>query len=337
MSSQPSVVTTTVDLGREELQHGYIRVPYSHDRSAYGHIPIPVSVARRGEGPTVLLTGGVHGDEYECPVALMRPIREFSVERLTGRIVMIPALNFPACLSGRRTFLIDHLALNWRLPGDRNGMPTDTIAHDLKTVLLPMADYCFDFHAGGASLRYLPSLIAERPKADRQRCQLEALSGGFHPPRVLFMDMLSGDRFIAAAAARNICFLAGEFGGGGNLDLDGLELLADGLPGVLSALGVFDRGQPTRRSAWGEMSRRPSVKGLDHYIFAPRPGIFEPCFRLGETVEHGRIAGTIHNPHMPWRASAEIRFAGSGIALCIRTPALVAAGDCLGHFASDGP
>jgi hypothetical protein len=338
MSSQPSLVTATVDFNREGLQHGYIRVPYSHDRSTYGHIPIPVSVALRGDGPTVLLTGGVHGDEYEGPVALMRLIREFSIERLNGRIVMIPALNFPAYLSGTRTSPIDHLDLNRRFPGDRNGMPTDMIAHYLETVLLPMADYCFDFHAGGASLRYLPTLIAERPKTDRQRCQLDALISGFHPPRVLFMDMLGEDRLIAAAAARNnVCFLTGEFGGGGSLDLDGLEILAEGLQGVLSALGVFDRGHPTRRCARGEMPRRLSVKGMDHYIFAPCPGIFEPCFRLGETVEHGRIAGYIHDPHIPWRAPVEIRFAGSGIALCIRTTALVAAGDCLGHLASDEP
>src|SRR5438067_12229587 len=86
MSNQSSLVTATVDFDRDGLQHGYIQVPYSHDRSAYGRILIPIVVARRGNGPTVLLTGGVHGDEHEGPIALMRLIREVSLENLAGRL-----------------------------------------------------------------------------------------------------------------------------------------------------------------------------------------------------------------------------------------------------------
>lgn len=70
-----SLITATVDFARDGLQTGVLRLPHSHDRSAYGHVPIPIMVAKRGQGPTLLLTGANHGDEYEGPVALMHLMR----------------------------------------------------------------------------------------------------------------------------------------------------------------------------------------------------------------------------------------------------------------------
>ena len=338
MSNERPLVTATVDFDRDGIQQGHIEVPFSHDRSAYGRIPIPLVVGRRGDGPTVLLTAGVHGDEYEGPIALTRLIHQLSLENINGRLIIIPALNFPAYLAGTRTSPVDRLNLNRRFPGERNGPPTDMIAHYVETTLMPMADYCFDFHAGGASLNYLPSLITDRPKSEKQRIRLDNLVAAFRPPRVLYMDILDEDRLIAAAARRhNVCFLTGEFGGGGALDPTGLEVLSDGLSEVLSAVGVLRNGPVKNRIRNGGTTRKLSVNGSAHYIFATRPGIFEPCFRLGDEVEKDRIAGYIHDPFAPWQEPSEIRFAGSGIAVCIRTQALVAPGDCLGHLASEEP
>ncbi len=53
-------------------QHGFLNCRIRRDDSAWGAVMIPVTVIRRGEGPTVLLTGGNHGDEYEGPIALSK-------------------------------------------------------------------------------------------------------------------------------------------------------------------------------------------------------------------------------------------------------------------------
>jgi predicted deacylase len=338
MSGQRSLITATVDFGRDGLQRGHIRVPYSHDRSAYGHIPIPVLVARRGIGPTVLLTSGVHGDEYEGPIALMRLMRDLQLDKVSGQLIIIPALNFPACLAGIRTSPIDGLNLNRRFPGERNGAPTDMIAHYIETELMPLCDYCFDFHAGGASLDYLPMLIVERPRSPAWQEEFERLAAAFQPPRVLYMDMLGEDRVISAAAERhNVRFVTGEFGGGGTVNVECLRLLRDGLTAVLKELGVLLNDNDEVRTGGRDPICRLSVKGMTHYIFATRSGIFEPCFRLGDCIKKGQTAGYIHDPVAPWQAPDEIHFAGDGIALCIRTHSLVSAGDCLGHLGSVEP
>ena len=67
---KPSPVRTTIDFEQDGLQHGFLKLPLSHDESAYGSVMIPISMAKNGEGPTALLTGGNHGDEYEGPIAL---------------------------------------------------------------------------------------------------------------------------------------------------------------------------------------------------------------------------------------------------------------------------
>jgi len=70
MSNLPSLIAADVGFERTGFQTGTLRLPRSHDRSAYGHVPIPLAVlnAGTGTGPTVLLTGGKHGDEHEGPV-----------------------------------------------------------------------------------------------------------------------------------------------------------------------------------------------------------------------------------------------------------------------------
>ena len=65
-----SRLSADIDLGAEGKAAGFVRVPHSVHRSAYGWIPIPVACIRHGEGPQVLVMAGNHGDEYAGQIAL---------------------------------------------------------------------------------------------------------------------------------------------------------------------------------------------------------------------------------------------------------------------------
>jgi predicted deacylase len=326
-----SLISATVDYDRDGVQTGVLRLPHSHDRSAYGHIPIPVFVAKRGPGPTLLLTGATHGDEYEGPVALMHLMRGLADGPLKGRVIVVPGLNFPAYLAARRVSPIDEVNLNRAFPGQSRGTPTQLIADYVERVLMPLADVAIDLHAGGSSLNYLPTLFVMRSSDPAKQAEIDRLAQAFAPPRMLVMDMLGEDRTIDQAAARNgVLFLTGEFGGAATVSPEGVAVVRRGLAGVMGALGMA----PPPESA-GAPIRRMEVRGEQHYIFAPRPGIFEPAFRLGDEVKAGQRAGLVHDLHEPWRTPTEVTFQGSGLAICIRTFARVEPGDCLGHLASD--
>lgn len=327
-------VTTDIDFDRDGIQTGSLQVPYSHDRDAYGFLPVPLMVARNGAGPTVLLTGANHGDEYEGSVAIMHLMRELKLDQLRGRLILIPALNFPAYLNGTRTSPIDKGNLNRLFPGDPNGSPTQMVAHYIESELMSKADYILDFHAGGTSMDYLPTLFVNRPTDADSKAKTEQLIKAFGAPRLMYLDNLESELMIGSAARKSGTFFAtGEFGGNGAVGLDGLAIVERGIKGLLHALGMvpaFDPGDspsPTRRYSFRK----------EHYIFAPVPGIFEPAFRLGDEVKAGSLAGLIHDPYRPWNEPERVHFRGSGLAVMLRTLARVEAGACLGHLAEEEP
>ena len=97
-------IVSTLDFDRNGKQIGWLHVPHSVTRSAYGVLPIPVAVIRNGAGPQVLLTAGNHGDEYEGQVVLTRLIQELQPAQIRGGLVIIPALNQPAVLAALKKF-----------------------------------------------------------------------------------------------------------------------------------------------------------------------------------------------------------------------------------------
>ena len=331
-SSERSLIHTDVDFDRAGFQYGHLRLPRSHDRSGYGYVPVPLAVLNGGPGPTLLLTGGNHGDEYEGPVALMRLLRRMPQMRLRGRVIVIPGLNFPALLNATRTSPIDGGNLNRAFPGRRNGTLTEMIAHYVDTELLPLCDVAFDIHAGGASTNYLPTLLVSPPQEPARRAEYRKWVDALGVPYALVMDLLGEDRtFAAAAARRNLHFLCGEFGGHAMCSRDGLDIVQRAIDRLLAAMHMVE---PLLESV-SAPTRLARVDGRSHYVFAPVGGIFEPAFRLGETVQADQTAGWIHDPRRPNLPPCEVRFLGAGFVICTRTLAQVEPGDCLVHLAAD--
>ncbi|WP_288142733.1 succinylglutamate desuccinylase/aspartoacylase family protein [Mesorhizobium sp.] len=102
MSGTTTRVWTDVDIEAEGVSHGYLRVPFSTNDSCYGWIPVPISVIRNGDGPSVLLMAGNHGDEYEGQVLLMKLLRTLPAEAVEGRLIILPGVNAPAVAAGNR-------------------------------------------------------------------------------------------------------------------------------------------------------------------------------------------------------------------------------------------
>src|SRR5699024_7533365 len=138
----------TVDFERDGVQHGYLRLPYSRDDSAWGAVMIPVTVVKNGSGPTALFTGGNHGDEYEGPLALSKLASSLDPKAVAGRVIIVPFMNAPAVRAGTRTSPIDQGNLNRSFPGRPDGTVTQKIADYFQRSLLPMADLVLDIHSG---------------------------------------------------------------------------------------------------------------------------------------------------------------------------------------------
>src|SRR5436190_24375283 len=241
-----SRLSPEIDLDGSGRQTGFLRLPHSVHRSAYGWVPIPIAAISNDTGPTILLIAGNHGDEYEGQVALGRLIRELDPGEVQGRIIILPSANFPAAMAGSRTSPLDQGNLNRSFPGDSTGGPTAQIAYYIEHELLPRCDFVLDIHSGGSSLTYLPSTLGRRPDTPEGVERAIELMRVFGAPIGYLVDGGGwGDMTLTAAAARaGVRHMSTELAGGGQVTPTALRIAEDGVRRVLHALRALTTPPP---------------------------------------------------------------------------------------------
>ncbi|MBP0625311.1 succinylglutamate desuccinylase/aspartoacylase family protein [Cupriavidus consociatus] len=326
--STPTRIWSPIDFSRDGKQSDCLRLPISTDLSAYGWIPIPVVCIRNGDGPTAVLIAGTHGDEYEGQIALMELARSIEPSQIHGRIIILPALNYPAVEAGRRVSPIDEGNLNRVYPGKAHGTATEMIAHYVTEIILPLADIVVDLHSGGRSLEYQPCALI-RPSADRERHQqLLELVRVFGAPVSYLTDGKGGGgntTLPAAAELLGVPVITAELGGGATYRQKGKDIASSGVRRLLSHLGIRE----DREVAAADETRMTDVPGREYYLYAESDGLFEPAVAVGVDVTAGQHAGYLHSFCRPTEPPIALSFPASGLIACHRFPTLTRRGDCL--------
>ena len=124
-----TTVFSDIDWNTPGKQVGTLSLPHSPDDDAWGVIPFAAASIKNGDGPVVLVSGAVHGDEYEGPMVIGELLRQTRVQDVRGQLILLPGFNGPAMRAGRRTSPIDRLNLNRVFPGDPKGTASDRLAH----------------------------------------------------------------------------------------------------------------------------------------------------------------------------------------------------------------
>jgi hypothetical protein len=326
-----SRIRVGIDLSREGRQVGDLIVTHSDNRQPLGFYPTPVIVLARGKGPTVLLIGGVHGDEFEGPAALMRLAQSLSVDEINGRIIILPALNKPAIEASSRVSPLDGANMNRAFPGDVNGGPTAMVAHFIEEVLLPECNAAIDLHAGGKASVFVPSALATRVADDTLYEKNMALARAFGAPVIWQLGGFNDNRSVNAAAARKgVPMIAAELGGGGGCTPQDTDLAEQGVRRCLVSLGVID-GDPQVIAP----ARVVAISSPEHNLYAPAAGIFDRIFTAGDDVSAGDHAGWMHFISEPQRPSLDLRFAADGMVLAHGNRGMVEPGELLALVAGD--
>jgi uncharacterized protein len=329
-------IWATVDFGRPGKQTGDLWLPHSVHRSAYGNLTIPIAVVKGGEGPTLLLTGGTHGDEYEGPIAFRRLLRRIEPSDLRGRLIVLPALNAPAVRAGSRVSPEDGGNLNRAYPGEPFAGPTAAIAHYVSSVLLPMADYYHDAHAGGSSLSYLPFVSIRRSGDASLDAAALAAARAYGAPNIQIWGYSPDPRLSTAEANRQkVVSLGGEFGGAGTVSRRGVALVERGVRRLLAHWNMMAPAPEDELEAGAPAARVVEVRGRDYYVYARRSGIFEPAVDLGESVAEGQLCGSVWGLEDVADAPHPEPFSRAGTVMCLRHPGLVQKGDCVAHLATE--
>jgi predicted deacylase len=331
-AAKPSRLSPTIDLDKNGKNLGFVKLPHSVHRSAYGWLPIPIVSIRNGAGPTIYLNAGNHGDEWEGQVALGKLIRTLNPKDVKGQLIILPSSNFPAAMNGTRTSPIDGGNLNRMFPGDPDGTVTQQIAYFIEHTIMPRVQFAFDLHSGGSSLMYIPSGLARIDSDPAKNARTVERLKAFGAPVSYLVDSPQGeDRTLSAGAERKgVETMGTELGGTGQVSPNALKACEQGLKRLLAHIGVY-RGKVPAPTP----TRFLKVAGLDYYVYAPDNGIFEPLADLGDEVKKGQPAAAIHFHDTPWRKPTISRFERDGVVLCKRVPGLTMRGDCLFHLGTD--
>ena len=324
MEKRASPISATVDFERDGVQHGFLRLPYSRDDSAWGAIMIPVTVAKNGKGPTALLTGANHGEEYEGPVALMNLASSIDAAQLSGRVIIVPAMNYPAFRAATRTSPIDKGNLNRLFPGKPDGTVTEKIADYFQRTLLPLADVVLDIHSGGKTLEFLPYCSAHRLPDKTQEAACVAAMQAFNAPySMMMLEIDAVGMYDTAAEEMGKTFITTELGGGGTTRASTVAIAKRGVRNLLIHAGILK----------GKLEQGPTrmldMPDNDCFTFSELDGLIEPCIDLGHMVRKGDVVAKVWPVDRTGMLPSEYRANMDGVLTARHFPGLVKTGDCI--------
>ena len=329
----PSPVRPEIDWWASGKRAGRLRVPLSRNDSGWGTVAIPAVVIANGAGPTMLFTAGNHGDEYEGQIALLRLAQSLDPAEVQGRVIILPAMHFPAARAGTRMSPIDGKDFNRCFPGNPRGSFAEVLAHYIDTHLLPMCDAQMDLHSGGTGMDIVPSAVGHLLDDVGYMERSLAMADAFNAPITLLLEEVNaGPTLLAAAERRGVVALSSELGGAGRLSREALAYTEAGVRNVLRHLGILE-GRPVT-GAHGR-SRRMTVPDLAHYVFAPADGIWEAADPLGAEVREGAPAGRLHAIEEPLRPAETLTYQAGGLLWCTRGPGRCREGDPVAVIARD--
>ena len=317
---------TTIDIDRPGKQLGFVMIPHSPHDDAWGVTRVPIGVIAHGDGPTVILEGGNHGDEYEGPIVISELMRELEAEDVRGRLILMPSNNVHAAMAGRRTSPVDGLNFNRTFPGDPAGTITQQISAFMTDEILPRGDAFLDLHSGGSSLNIIPSAILEPTDDAELERKCIAATRAFDAPAIVVISNLGDTRTATAAAIEaGLITIGTEMAGGGTVSIEALALCRRGVRNVLAHLGVLP-GQTVEPPK--QRQQVLELPGANAYVFASIDGVFEPFHENGKKVKAGEDAGRIHCPWDPARPPETLTYQADGILYGRRQPGRVHPGNC---------
>ncbi len=331
MSDGKTKIRPNIPLDSKGKHVGYLTVPHSRDDSAWGALRVPIAVVKGGSGPSVLLTGANHGDEFEGPLALLDLIGTLEPGPMRGRVVILPALNYPALKAGRRLSPIDGGNMNRSFPGAADGTITQQIAHYVQTELLPGVDAVLDIHAGGRTLMFMPFAAVHQLEDGAQMTRAAAALEAFGAPVGLVLEELDAEGMLDTAVERmGKVFVSTELGGGGSTTPMTVALARRGALNLLRHWEALEGA--IERPA--EPSRLMRTDGAS-YTICEADGLIEYLVDLGQAVRAGEAICRLHDIDRPLAAPALYRAGRDGVLVGRCHGGRVVPGDFLALVAFD--
>jgi N-alpha-acetyl-L-2,4-diaminobutyrate deacetylase len=320
-------VSCTIDLTAPGKQIGRLQYPKITNTGGWAYGFVPIATIANGDGPTVLVSGGNHGDEYEGQVAALRLVQEVEPEQVTGRIVVVPVISTAASRANTRMWPTG-ANFNRSFPGSPDGPPNEQLADYFTRVLFPAADVVIDMHSGGRTAWFIPCshmhVVDDPAQREAMLRGMQAWNSDFH---FLYIDVNGTGLLPVEAEGQGKVVITTELGGGGRVPAPVHALAWSGLTNVLRHVGVLE-GEAQTRASLG-LPDAVILDGRDpaNYVIAEEDGIFEGLLEPGAAVRTGDPVGRLWFPDRIDRAPTVLRAPLDGVLAVIRAIPVTEAGD----------
>lgn len=282
----------------------------------FTEINLPVLVYRgKEDGPVLLLTGGLHGDELNGIEIVRRLIEREHVIPKKGTVIAIPIVNIYGFIQNSRG-LPDGKDINRSFPGGKGGSLAKLIAHTLMKEIIPEVDYGIDFHTGGASRSNFPQI-----RCSFKQKKAKELGKVFGAP-ILLQSALISKSFRSAAHKKGTEILVYETGESLRYDEFGIEEGINGTLRIMKHLGMTDEAPPSNES---------DIFTHSTWIRTKYAGLFIPKAELGDCLNQRQVAGSIKDPY--GELNSRVLVPHNGRIIGMNNCPVVNKGDALIHFA----
>ena len=279
-------------------------------------IDLPIFVYRsKKPGPTVLLSGGLHGDEIDGIEIIRRMIKSKMFEKLKcGSVIAIPVMNIYGFLNFSRE-VPDGKDVNRFFPGSKTGSLASRVAYNLTNKVLKEIDFGIDFHTGGAN-RYNYPQCRFAPN-DKRAAEIAAV---FNAPITLESKLI--DRSLRKEAYKMGKSIV-VYEGGESMRFDELSIKngIEGAKRVLKHFGMIETAKASSESVYCQEST---------WIRAKRSGLFQAEISSGEKVKKDDVLARITDPF--GKSDVKIKAPEDGIIVGHSNAPLVNQGDALFHL-----
>ena len=280
-------------------------------------IDLPMFVyTAQDDGPTLLISAGLHGDEINGIEVIRRLVQEKSIIPTAGTVIAIPIVNIYAFIYNSRNFP-DNKDMNRSFPGSEKGSLAKNLAYLLETQILPHIDCGVDFHTGGASKTNYPHL----------RCEIGAfrnyeLAQAFSPPFVV-NSKPPDHSFRKSATNKNKTLLT--FEGGESLRFDEFSI-QEGMRGILRLMRYLGMKKS------GPRSNDTILLKNSWWNRAKHAGLFRSQVESGQAIRKNQILGYITDPFGGFEY--KIKASSSGHVIGLNNKCVVNKGEALIHIGS---
>jgi predicted deacylase len=306
-----------------------VRVPHSTNLAGWGGLWLGIASVASGDGPTVLVLGGNHGDEYEGQFACLELVRTVTEQDVQGRLIVIPCLSPEASRAGTRLWP-SGANFNRSFPGSPDGQTHEQLADFLTRTLFPLCDVVIDLHSGGRSMVWAPmSHMHVVEDHDQRRAMFDGMLAWNSDFHLLYTDIAGTGLLPGEAERQGKIVITTEAGGGGFPTRATLDDANQGLVNVLRHVGVL-RGEALTRADLGKPPATVlSATDPSQYVLVPESGFYETMVAPGQAVAAGQVLGRLHHPQRLDRQPEEVTSPSGGVVAASRAFPWVEQGACV--------